>query len=69
MSELRPRRRVPLYVPCCFAMMAAALLLCYYLTHLALHYDEPITTVELDAYLEQYEGRVMQARDGLSFPI
>ncbi len=40
-----------------------------YLTHLALHYDEPITTVELDAYLEQYGGRVEQARDGMSFQI
>ena len=40
-----------------------------YLTHLALHYDEPITSAELDAYLEQYGGRVMQARDGMSFAI
>lgn len=40
-----------------------------YLTHMCMHYDEPITYVELCAYLEQYEGRVEVARDGLSMPI
>lgn len=40
-----------------------------YLTHLAMHYDEPITLAELEEYLGQYEGRVRVAADGLSFPI
>ena len=40
-----------------------------YLTHLALHYMEPITLCELNHYLEQYEGRVEAAADGLSFAI
>ena len=40
-----------------------------YLTHLAMHYMEPITLRELNAYLEQYQGRVEAAADGLSFKI
>lgn len=40
-----------------------------YLTHLAMHYDEPITLVELEAYLKQYQGRVRVAADGLSIPL
>ncbi len=40
-----------------------------YLTHLCMHYTEPITLVELNAYLEQYRGRVEAAADGLSFEI
>lgn len=40
-----------------------------YLTHLAMHYDEPITLAELNDYLTQYDGRVQPATDGLSFPI
>lgn len=40
-----------------------------YLTHMGLHYDEPITYAELLAYLEQYDGRVKPAMDGLTFPI
>lgn len=40
-----------------------------YLTHLCMHYDEPITYAELCVYLEQYEGRVEVAQDGLSIPI
>ena len=40
-----------------------------YLTHLCMHYDEPITYAELCVYLEQYEGRVEVALDGLSIPI
>lgn len=40
-----------------------------YLTHLCMHYDEPITCAELEAYLERYEGRVKMASDGLTFPI
>lgn len=40
-----------------------------YLTHLAMHYTEPITLRELNAYLQQYHGRVEAAADGLSFAI
>ena len=40
-----------------------------YLTHLCMHYDEPITLAELQEYLVQYEGRVRVAADGLSFDI
>ena len=40
-----------------------------YLTHLAMHYIEPITLRELNVYLEQYSGRVQAAADGLSFAI
>lgn len=40
-----------------------------YLTHLAMHYDEPITLVQLEEYLEQYNGRVKAAADGLELPI
>ncbi|MEC4272670.1 MBL fold metallo-hydrolase [Adlercreutzia sp. R25] len=40
-----------------------------YLTHLAMHYDTPITLAELEAYLAPYEGRVKVAADGLSIPI
>lgn len=40
-----------------------------YLTHLCMHYDEPITYAELIAYLEQYDGRVKCALDGLTIPI
>ena len=40
-----------------------------YLTHLCMHYDEPITLVELEEFLKQYEGRVEAARDGLMFEI
>ncbi len=40
-----------------------------YLTHLAMHYMEPITLRELNIYLEQYNGRVQAAADGLSFAI
>ncbi|MEG0324695.1 MAG: MBL fold metallo-hydrolase, partial [Raoultibacter sp.] len=29
-----------------------------YLTHLAMHYDEPITLAQLENYLKQYNGRV-----------
>ncbi len=36
-----------------------------YLTHLAMHYDEPITLKELELCLEQYEGRIKVASDGL----
>ena len=40
-----------------------------YLTHLAMHYDEPVTLAELEEYLQQYDGRVRAAADGLSFRI
>ena len=40
-----------------------------YLTHLCLHYDEPITVAELREYCKQYDGRVEPAMDGLSFAI
>lgn len=40
-----------------------------YLTHMCMHYDEPITYAELTQYLKQYGGRVEAAMDGLSFEI
>ena len=40
-----------------------------YLTHLAMHYDEPITLVELEEYVAQYKGRVKIAADGMSLPL
>ena len=40
-----------------------------YLTHMCMHYSEPITLAQLEEYLEQYEGRVRPAADGLSFAI
>ena len=40
-----------------------------YLTHLAMHYDEPITLADLKRYLEQYKGRVLPAADGLALPL
>lgn len=40
-----------------------------YLTHMCMHYDEPITYAELTDYLTQYEGRVVAALDGMSFEI
>lgn len=40
-----------------------------YLTHMCMHYDEPITYAELDAYLRRYEGRVIAALDGMTLSI
>ena len=40
-----------------------------YLTHMCMHYDEPITYAELTAWLERYEGRVVAALDGMTFDI
>ena len=40
-----------------------------YLTHLCMHYSEPITLEQLEEYLKQYDGRVEPASDGLSFDI
>ncbi len=40
-----------------------------YLTHLCMHYDEPITYAELTEWLKCYDGRVEVALDGMSFEI
>ncbi len=40
-----------------------------YLTHMCMHYDEPITYEQLIDYLAQYNGRVEPAMDGLTFEI
>ncbi|WP_172135651.1 MBL fold metallo-hydrolase [Adlercreutzia sp. ZJ473] len=40
-----------------------------YLTHMCMHYDEPITYAELSRWLEQYEGRAEAALDGMTFAI
>lgn len=40
-----------------------------YLTHMCMHYDEPITYMELKDYLSQYGGRVEMAMDGLTLEI
>lgn len=40
-----------------------------YLTHMCMHYSEPITYAELMDYLAQYEGRVEPALDGLTIAI
>lgn len=40
-----------------------------YLTHLCMHYDEPVTYAELVGYLEQYDGRVVAALDGMTIEI
>lgn len=40
-----------------------------YLTHMCMHYDEPITVAQLEEFLQQYGGRVRPAMDGLSFEI
>lgn len=40
-----------------------------YLTHMCMHYDEPVTYAQLVEYLAQYDGRVEAAMDGLSFQI
>ena len=40
-----------------------------YLTHLCMHYAEPVTLIELERWCEQYGGRVAPAADGLSFDI
>ena len=40
-----------------------------YLTHLAMHYDQPITSQELDSYLLAYNGSVVAAHDGLVLSI
>ena len=40
-----------------------------YLTHLCMHYAEPVTLVELEDSLRPYSGRVRVAADGLAFGI
>lgn len=40
-----------------------------YLTHLCMHYDEPVTYAELMEYLKQYDGRVEVALDGMTIEI
>lgn len=40
-----------------------------FLTHLCMHYAEPITLTELENYLQRYDGRVLAASDGLAFSI
>ncbi len=36
-----------------------------YLTHLAMHYSEPVTVRELEGFLKRYDGRVVLPHDGL----
>ncbi len=40
-----------------------------FLTHLSMHYDEPITAAELQALLTPYEGSILAANDGLEIPL
>lgn len=40
-----------------------------YLTHLAMHYDEPVTLAQLEEYLQPYKGRVQAAYDGLALDL
>ena len=40
-----------------------------YLTHMCMHYDEPITYAELTEWLAQYDGRVVPAMDGLKLKL
>ena len=41
----------------------------FYLTHLSMHYDTPVTNRELESYLAPFGNSVGVARDGLSIPI
>jgi len=40
-----------------------------FLTHLAMHYDEPITARELQELLAPYQGTILAANDGLEIPL
>lgn len=40
-----------------------------YLTHMCMHYDEPITYAQLCEYLKQFDGRVEAAMDGMTICI
>ena len=41
----------------------------FYLTHLSMHYDSPVTNHELESYLAPFGKFCRIARDGLSIPI
>ncbi len=41
----------------------------FYLTHLSMHYDSPVTNSELESYLAPFGNAFRVARDGLSIPI
>ena len=41
----------------------------FYLTHLSMHYDSPVTNHELESYLAPFGESFRIARDGLSIPI
>jgi phosphoribosyl 1,2-cyclic phosphate phosphodiesterase len=41
----------------------------FYLTHLSMHYDSPVTNRELESYLAPFGESCHVARDGLSIPI
>jgi phosphoribosyl 1,2-cyclic phosphate phosphodiesterase len=41
----------------------------FYLTHLSMHYDSPVTNHELESYLAPFGGSFRVARDGLSISI
>jgi phosphoribosyl 1,2-cyclic phosphate phosphodiesterase len=40
-----------------------------YLTHLSMHYDEPITLAELECKLQAYPEAILVAYDGLTIPL
>jgi len=40
-----------------------------FLTHLAMHFDEPITLEELEQRLSVYKGSIQVAYDGLSLEL
>lgn len=40
-----------------------------YLTHLAMHYNTPVTLSELEAFCDRYDGRVRPAADGMTIPL
>ena len=41
----------------------------FYLTHLSMHYDSPVTNRELESYLAPFGESFRVARDGLSIRI
>jgi phosphoribosyl 1,2-cyclic phosphate phosphodiesterase len=41
----------------------------FYMTHLSMHYDSPVTNRELESYLAPFGGSFRVARDGLSIRI
>lgn len=40
-----------------------------FLTHLAMHYDEPLTALELQMQLAPYQGTILAANDGLEITL